>query len=286
MINNEEEYMSDNSVETDELNHNNNDDVYETKEVKGLDRTTTKKITVKKKPAPKSKPIPIPKKPAKKVIKKDLKEELLEEPTNEIIEEEPEPEPDSESERQKKITQKRLENLKKAREAKAVITNKTIKKIKKDIKKEIPEKVVEKTKIIYMIPTNDGFVECDTIPKLTKNQLKKMENEEIVTQQEIEIGKKLIRKKNGSADLRSANTKKKGQTEAQKAATQKMLEANKKRREAKKKEKEETLGKQVKSALIDVVSKPISQVKKEIETPKKEEPKSNQYDFSTVTRFF
>ena len=32
MINNEEEYMSDNSVETDELNHNNNDDVYETKE--------------------------------------------------------------------------------------------------------------------------------------------------------------------------------------------------------------------------------------------------------------
>ena len=60
---------------------------------KGLDRTTTKKITVKKKPAPKTKtkPIPIPKK-AQKVIKKDLKEEVLEEPTNEIIEEEPEPE--------------------------------------------------------------------------------------------------------------------------------------------------------------------------------------------------
>lgn len=282
---NDEEYESDTSVETNDYNENIKDeDVYE-KEVKGIDRTTTKKIKVQKKNAPKTKtkPIPIPKKPKKKIITSDMTEEVQEESlNNEIVEEEP---LSPESQRKKNITQKRIENLKKAREAKAVITNKTIKKIKKDIKKEIPQKIIEREKIIYMIPTQNGFIECDKPPRLTKNELKKLENEEIVSQQEIEIGKKLIRKKNGTADLRSANTKKKGQTEAQKAATKKMIEANKKRREAKKKEKEETLGKQVKSALIDVVSKPIEQVKKEVEKPK-EEPKSNQYDFSTITRFF
>ncbi len=283
-MSNEEEYESDTSVETNDYNENIKDeDVYE-KEVKGIDRTTTKKIKVQKKNAPKTKPIPIPKKTPKKIIKKDLKEEVIEEPTNEIVEEETEPEPEPPK---KSISDKRLENLKKAREAKAQkcsITKNAIKKIKKEVQKEQPQKIIEK--IIYMIPTQSGFIECDKPPRLTKNELKKMENEEIVSKQEIEIGKKLIRKKDGSVDLRSANTKKKGQTEAQKAATKKMLEANRKRREAKKKEKEESLGKQVKSALIDVVSKPIEQVKKEIEKPK-EEPKPKQaYDFSTITRFF
>ena len=283
---NDEEYESDSSVETTDYNETIKDeDVYE-KEVKGIDRTTTKKIKVQKKPASKTKtkPIPIPKKPKKKVITSDMTEEVQEESINEIVEEETEPEREPPK---KSISDKRLENLKKAREAKAQkcsITKNAIKKIKKEVQKEMPEKVVEKTKIIYMIPTQNGFIETDTLPKLTKNELKKMENDEIVSKEEIEIGKKIMRKKDGSADLRSANTKRKGQTEKQRAATQKMLEANRKRREAKKKDKEETLGRQVKSALIDVVSKPIEEVKKEVEKPK-EEPKSN-YDFSKITRFF
>jgi len=283
---NDEEYESDSSVETTDYNETIKDeDVYE-KEVKGIDRTTTKKIKVQKKPASKTKtkPIPIPKKPKKKVITSDMTEEVQEESINEIVEEETEPEPPKKS-----ISDKRLENLKKAREAKAQkcsITKNAIKKIKKEVKKEIPEKIIQREKIIYMIPTSSGFVECDTLPKLTKNELKKMENEELVSKEEIEIGKKILRKQNGTADLRSANTKKRGQTEAQKEATKKMLEANRKRREAKKKEKEETLGKQVKSALIDVVSKPLEESKKEIEKPKEEPKKNNQYDFSTITRFF
>jgi len=281
---NDEEYESDTSVETADYNENVKDeDVYE-KEVKGIDRTTTKKIKVQKKPAPKTKtkPIPIPKKPKKKVITSDMTEEVQEESLNNEIEEETEPV------KKKSISDKRLENLKKAREAKAQkcsITKNAIKKIKKEVQKEMPEKVVEKTKIIYMIPTQSGFIETDTLPKLTKNELKKMENDEIVSKEELEIGKKIMRKKDGSADKRSSNPKKNGQTEKQRAATQKMLEANRKRREAKKKEKEETLGKQVKSALIDVVSKPIEEVKKEVEAPKKEDPKST-YDFSKITRFF
>lgn len=282
-MSNEDEYESDTSVETNDYNETVKDEEVYEKEVKGIDRTTTKKIKVQKKPAPKkSKPIPIPKKSPKKVITSDMKEEVQEESLNEI-EEETEPV-------KKSISDKRLENLKKAREAKAQkcsITKNAIKKIKKEVKKEMPEKVVEKTKIIYMIPTQSGFIETDTLPKLTKNELKKMENDELVSKEEIEIGKKIMRKKDGSADKRSSNPKRKGQTEAQKAATQKMLESNRKRRELKKKEKEETLNKELKSALIDVVSKPIDQVKKEVEAPKKEEPKSNQaYDFSKITRFF
>ena len=280
-MSNEEEYESDTSVETNDYNETVKDeDVYE-KEIKGIDRTTTKKIKVQKKPAPKTKPIPIPKKPKKKVITSDMKEEVQEESLNNEIEEETESV-------KKSISDKRLENLKKAREAKAQkcsITKNAIKKIKKEVKKEMPQKVVEKTKIIYMIPTQSGFIETDTLPKLTKNELKKMENDELVSKEELEIGKKLIRKKDGSADKRSSNIKRNGQSDKQKAATQKMLEANRKRREAKKKEKADFLNKELKSALIDVVSKPLEESKKEIEKPK-EEPKKNAYDFSTVTRFF
>jgi hypothetical protein len=272
MKTNDEEYMSDNSVDTDELNEVN-EDVYETKVKKGIDRTTNKTVKVKK-----SKPIPIKKKPVKQ-IKEDLKEELVEEEevVNEVIEEPVKP--------KKPLSEARLahmEKMRKAREDKAKMTKNAVNTITKKIKKEIPEKTVYREKIIYMIPTNNGFIETDSIPKLTKKEMKYLDNDEMVTKQELEVGKKILRRKDGSADGRS---RKREQTEKQKEATKKMLEANKKRRDAKKKEKQETLGQEVKKAVVDVVTKPIDQVKKEIEKPTNNEPQKKIYDFSKIIPF-
>ena len=134
-----------------------------------------------------------------------------------------------------------------------------------------------------MIPTNNGFIESETIPRLTKKELNFLENDEVVSQKELAIGKKILRKKNGSADGRS---RVKVQTEKQKEATKKMLEANKKRREAKKQSQEESLGRQVKKAIVDVVSKPLDQVKKELKSTPSPPPAKSQYDFSTIIPYF
>ena len=272
-------YESDGSQNTDDLNQiDDNEEVYEEKVVKGLDRTTNKKVKVAVK---KAKPIPIPKKKPKKIITKDLTEEIVEEPVEEI-ESEPEPEPEPEPVK-KNISQARLNGLKKATQAKksiAKLTKKQVTKVKNAVKKEMPERVIEKTKVIYMIPTNGGFIESESKPRLTKKELDFLENDEIISKQEIEIGKKIIRRKNGTADLRS----KREQTAKQKEATQKMVEANKLRRAKKKEEKAETLGQQVKSALIDVVTTPASELKKP-EKKIENKPEPIKYDFS-VQRFF
>lgn len=283
MVNNEEDYESDNSVDTDELNEVN-EEVYETKIKKGIDRTTNKTVKVKK-----SKPIPIKKKPVKQ-IKEDLKEEEEEETDYHEQQElkdynksfgldekgEPLKKP------KKPLSEARLahmEKMRKARADKTKMTKSAIEDVKRKIKKELPEKTVYREKIIYMIPTNNGFIETDTIPKLSKKEMKYLDNDEMVTKQELEVGKKILRKKDGSADGRS---KKREQTEKQKEATKKMLEANKKRREAKKKENQQTLGQEVKKAVVDVVTKPIDQVKKEIEKPTNNEPDKKIYDFSKI----
>jgi len=289
MVKNEEEYDSDNSIDTDELNEVNQEEVYETKIKKGIDRTTNKTIKVKK-----SKPIPIQKKPVKQ-IKEDLKEELVEE-EEEIKKQEEEEELESWNKSfgvdkegnplkkaKKPLSEARLAHMERMRKAKAdktKMTKSAIEDVKRKIKKEIPEKTVYREKIIYMIPTNNGFIETDSIPKLTKKEMKYLDNDEMVTKQELEVGKKILRKKDGSADGRS---KKREQTEKQKEATKKMLEANKKRREAQKKEKQETLGQQVKKAVVDVVTKPLDQVKKEIEKPTNNDiPQKKIYDFSKI----
>ena len=277
MQTNDSEYMSDNSVDTNDLNEVNNDDVYETKSVKGIDRTTNKTVKVKK-----SKPIPIKKKQIKK-INKDMSEEVINEPINEIVEEEVEEEVIEEKPK-KKISEDRLKKLAKARQAKEKNLLKTkvaVKKVAQEIKKTLPEKTIIKEKIIYMIPTQNGFIESESIPRLTKKELNFLENDEVVSQKELAIGKKILRKKNGSADGRS---RVKVQTEKQKEATKKMLEANKKRREAQKKDKEESLGKQVKKAIVDVVSKPLDEVKKEVQPSP--QPTKSQYDFSTIIPYF
>jgi len=128
--------------------------------------------------------------------------------------------------------------------------------------KEIIHKIHEK--VIYMIPDgNGGFEEVKNPKPLCKKDLKKIELEKEVKQNEIELGKKLIRKKSGAVDMRSKNTR----TEKQIENARKLVEFNKKKREDKLKIQKEqlnsTIKEQVTDSMIDVVSKPLSVIKEE-----------------------
>ena len=289
-IENLDDYMSDSGTEdVEEVNEN---DIYETVIKKGIDRKTNKTIKVLK-----SKPIPIPKKNNKNKINKkevdDLKEieevddlEEIEEVDNLEEIEEIEEEVIKPIKPIKTLSEAKLNALKKAREAKRQngnIVKSNIVKIKKQIKREIPEKTIErtfeKTKIIYMIPTNNGFMQCDTMPTLNKKELKYLDNDELVSKEEIAIGKKLIRTKNGTADNRSKFSDE--ALEKKRLVGKRLAESNKKRYAEKKLEKEKMLNSQVKKSMIEIVSKPISELKKEI-TP----PVQQQYDFSSMANNF
>ena len=256
--------MSDNESEQsldEELQHNNDEEeVYETVIKKGLDRKTTNTVTLKKKERTPAQKAATEKMLQARMAKKKLKETpepVIEETVeNEIIEEAP----------KKNISQARIKAINKNNETKKIsgaIVKSNVKKIKKQIMKEMPMKEIYKERVIYMIPTQNGFIESDSIPRLSKKEIQKMDNEELVSKKELEIGKKIIRKKNGTADNRS------------KPRTEKQIGELSKQRQLKKKEdKKSELNKEIKSALIDVVSRPIEQTKKEIEKPK--------YDFSII----
>ena len=260
--------MSDNESEQsldEELQHNNDEEVYETVIKKGLDRKTTNTVKVKKERTPAQKAATekmLQARMAKKKLK-EIPEPVIEETVeNEIIEEAP----------KKNISQARIKAINKNNETKKIsgaIVKSNVKKIKKQIMKEMPMKEIYKERVIYMIPTQNGFIESDSIPRLSKKELQKMDNEELVSKKELEIGKKIIRKKNGTADNRS-----KPRTEKQIAANKKLGELSKQRQLKKKEDKKSELNKEIKSALIDVVSRPIETTKKEIEKPK--------YDFSII----
>ena len=121
-----------------------------------------------------------------------------------------------------------------------------------------------------MIPDNNGgYKEVKNPPKLTKRDIKRHENELEVQKQEELLGRKLIRKKNGTADKRSSNVKA-VRTPAQIEASKKLVELNKKRKEdrlkaleQKEKSKIEDMKEEITDTIIDVVSKPIHQVKEE-----------------------
>ena len=132
-----------------------------------------------------------------------------------------------------------------------------------------------------MIPTDNGFIESDSVPRLSKKQMRYLDNDEKVSKEEEAIGKKIIRKKNGTADKRGKLSGEK--LEQARERGRRVAAANKAKRESQKKEKEETLGAQVKKAMVEIVTKPISELKK-VEIVEK--PKTTQYDFSNITPFF
>ena len=222
--------MSDNESEQsldEELQHNNDEEeVYETVIKKGLDRKTTNTVKVKKERTPAQKAATekmLQARMAKKKLKETPEPVIEETVENEIIEEAP----------KKNISQARIKAINKNNETKKIsgaIVKSNVKKIKKQIMKEMPMKEIYKERVIYMIPTQNGFIESDSIPRLSKKELQKMDNEELVSKKELEIGKKIIRKKNGTADNRS-----KPRTEKQIAANKKLGELSKQRQLKKKK---------------------------------------------------
>ena len=132
-----------------------------------------------------------------------------------------------------------------------------------------------------MIPNKETgeYERITNPPKLTAKDLKKIEVEKKAREQEMEMGKKLTRKKNGQIDKRSSRTLNNGRSEAQINATKKMLEKNKQLREARKNTKtEETtkiMKKEIKESIVEVVSQPAEEVKKKRERSEEQIKKDN-----------
>ena len=257
---------------------------------------------------------PNPKKPKVKKTKKEVLENI-EDVTENVIEEKPKVKVKKErTQAQIEATKRMIEANKKKREDKLkdlentkVDTKKTekVKPVKEEPLIEVEEKPKKKIgrpkthtkevihkiheKVIYMIPDgNGGFEEVKNPKPLCKKDLKKIELEKEVKQNEIELGKKLVRKKNGTTDLRSKNKR----TEKQIENAKRLVEYNKKKREEKlklqKEQLNETIKEQVQDSMIEVVSKPISQIKEERKLKKniitKEERQA--YEFQKTKSLF
>ena len=248
----------DESITTEEMNNVVNEETFEEVEIKGVERKTHKKK------------VPIVKSEKKPKVKKEI-----ENTDNEIIESEIVVKPVVKKEKKpmsdakKAAVEKLVENNKKRAEQR-----KLDKEQGKPVKETKPTKhtkeIIKTEKIIYMIPDNSGgYKEVKNPPKLTKKDIKRHENELEVQKQEELIGRKLIRKKNGTADKRSSNTKA-IRSPAQIAASKKLVEMNIKRKEDRLNQKKqmekvklENMKEEITDTIIDVVSKPIQQVKQE-----------------------
>lgn len=131
----------------------------------------------------------------------------------------------------------------------------------KPIEEKLAKQIVTKEKIIYMIPDNNGgYVQYNNPPKLTKKDLKKIENEKLFFEEQEQIGKKLIQKRNGTTDKRSLP--KKEPTQKQIEARKRFVENNKKRAEDRRRKKNEDLERIVHNSVVDVVKTPAAQIHK------------------------
>jgi|TARA_R110000787_G_scaffold228137_4_gene335844 hypothetical protein len=268
---------SDASLDTEELNEIKDSikETFEEVEVKGIERE-----------------------PIKKKVKKLTKEEKKEiEPQyeNEIEEKEENNEVVVVEKKKRVMTDKQKEALKAGRDkANLNKKNKKVEKLNKNIKdleeveytKKVKgrpktKEIIKTEKIIYMIPNKETgeYERITNPPKLTAKDLKKIEVEKKAREQEMEMGKKLTRKKNGQIDKRSSRTLNNGRSEAQINATKKMLEKNKQLREARKNTKtEETtkiMKKEIKESIVEVVSQPAEEVKKKRERSEEQIKKDN-----------
>ena len=132
-------------------------------------------------------------------------------------------------------------------------------------------KIIEKK--IYMVQDDNGdYVEKKEKP-LSARDLKKIEVEKQNIKTEIEIGKKLIRKKNGKLDNRSV----KERSPAQIAHSIKLVELNRLRREKKlidsKKELDNSIDNSVKKSMIKIITEPKKMLKDVVPDYKPPKPK-------------
>jgi hypothetical protein len=137
---------------------------------------------------------------------------------------------------------------------------------KKPLEEKLAKQIITKEKIIYMIPDDSGGYTEFKNPKLTKKDMKKIENEKLFKKEQEEIGRKLIQKRNGALDKRSLP--KKEPTQKQIDARLNFVENNRKRAEERRKLKNEDLTKIVHNTIVDVVKTPANQIqKKPVSTP-------------------
>lgn len=274
MNNEEENYESDETVGTEEMN-----ELLQGKPTYdgGVERSSKKKekVKVNLKDADvvikKSKT----KKPSKPVIEDQIETEIENEVVEEQIEVKPKKEVKPKRERtpaQKAAFEKLLAKNKEKRDMKKKIIQEHTEKhpiVKKPAgrpktkpeKPQVTKEVV--TKVIYMIPNEDGtgFIEKKNPKPLTERQLKKIEEEKKIKEQELELGKKLYRTKKGKVDMRSKNQR----TQAQIDASKRLVELNKKRAADRKLQKKEEMksmiNEEVTNSMVDVVTTPIEKIK-------------------------
>ena len=296
----EQSYESDESVTTQDMNELlKGKDTYDN----GVERSSKKKEKKEKVKVKLENADIVIKKPKSKKTKEDLLE-TESEITNEIVEpiiekEVKEVKPKKESKPKKERTpaqiaafEKLLAKNKEKRDNKKKIIEEHVSKnpiVKKPAgrpktKPDKPQVVTKEiTKVIYMIPNEEGtgYIEKKNPKPLSERQLKKIEEEKKIKEQEVELGKKLYRTKKGTVDMRSKNNR----TEKQIENSKRLVELNKKRaeerRNKKKEEMKSMISNEVKDSMIDVVTKPIQQVKKERQERKPvitpEQQKANEY---------
>ena len=148
---------------------------------------------------------------------------------------------------------------------KKVVKKKKVGRPAKPLEEKLAKQVVVKEKIIYMVQNDKGEFEKAKNPKMTARDLKKIQLEKEKEAKELELGKKLLAKKNGKIDTRSTMKR----TPAQIEATRKMVEANKLRRaeknKATKKENKEIVKASVKESVKEVLQEPFYEPAKQVD---------------------
>ena len=124
----------------------------------------------------------------------------------------------------------------------------------KPLEEKLAKQVITKEKVIYMVQNEKGDYEKMKKPKFTARELKKMELEKEKEKKELELGKKLIQRKNGKIDKRSIGGS--NRSLAQIEATRRLVEANKKRRAEKQENKNNEVKNMIKNSVKEVVSEP------------------------------
>ena len=300
----EENYDSDSTVNTEDMNELlANKPSYDG----GVERSSKKKEKVKVKIenadliVKKTKT----KKPSKPVLE-DIETEIESEITNEIVEQEVKVKPTKPTKPKKERSpaqiaafekllakNKEKQNMKKKIIEEHVIKNPIVKKPagRPKTKPEKPTVVTKEiTKVIYMIPNEDntGYIEKKNPKPLSERQLKKIDNEKKIKEQEVELGKKLYRTKKGTVDMRSKNNR----TQAQIDNSKRLVELNKKRAADRKLQKEKDMknmiSEEVTNSMVDVVTTPIEKIKqKKIERkPVITQEQQNAYNFKQHKNLF
>lgn len=157
-----------------------------------------------------------------------------------------------------KNNKKIIENEVQDEELLSPVKKKKVGRPEKSVEEKLAKKTIIKERVVYMIPNSSGGYDKVKNKQLTAKDLKRIEEEKKVENLEVEMGRKLLKKKNGTLDKRSIGQK--TRTPAQIAATKAMLEANIKRRQAQKElkdmKKEIKTKEVVKEALNEVIYKP------------------------------